>query len=68
MRSKISVISEKSNAKIISLKNKYEVNKVIVHQGVKGGLNENELSPIINEVVPKKYQISKGVIENSDGE
>ncbi|MBS3796856.1 DUF6602 domain-containing protein [Pseudoalteromonas sp. BDTF-M6] len=64
----MSVISEKFNAKITSLKNEYEVNKGIVHQGVKGGINENELSTLIKEVVPKKYQISSGIIENSDGE
>lgn len=64
----MSVISEKFNAKISTLKSDFEVNKDIVHQGVKGGLNESELSSLIKEVIPQKYKISKGIIENAKGE
>lgn len=44
------------------------MNLSIVHQGIKGGLNENELSSLIEEVIPQKYQVSKGIIENANGE
>ncbi|EMO2347450.1 TPA: hypothetical protein JI250_18545 [Acinetobacter baumannii] len=64
----MTVISEKFNAKVNALKSDFEVNKEIIHQGVKGGLNENALSSLIKEIVPKKYNISKGIIENSKGE
>lgn len=64
----MSVISEKFNAKISTLKSDFEVNKDIVHQGVKGGLNESELSSLIKEVIPQKYKISKGIIENAKGD
>ena len=64
----MSIISEKFNVKISSLRNDFEVNRDIVHNGVKGGLNEIELSSIIKEVIPQKYKIAKGVIENSIGE
>ena len=63
----MSVISEKFNAKISALKNDFEVNREIFHQGVKGGLNESELSSLIKEVIPQKYKISKGIIENAKG-
>lgn len=58
----MSIISEKFNAKISSLRNDFEVNRDIVHNGVKGGLNEIELSSIIKEVTPQKYKIAKCVI------
>lgn len=64
----MSIISEKFNSKITTLRDDFEVNKDIVHQGTKGGLNESELSSIIREVIPQKYIISKGIIENSAGE
>ncbi len=47
----MSIISEKFNVKISSLRNDFEVNRDIVHNGVKGGLNEIELSSIIKEVI-----------------
>lgn len=62
------VISEKFNAKISALKSDYEVNKDIFHQGLKGSLNENALSSLIKEVIPQKYKILKGIIENPNGE
>jgi hypothetical protein len=64
----MSIISEKFNTKITTLKNEFEVNKNIVHQGIKGGLNENELSSLIRDVIPQKYQVTKGIIENANSE
>lgn len=63
----MNIISEKFNAKINSYRQDFGVNKNITHNGVKGGLNENEISSIIKEVIPQKYKIAKGVIENSTG-
>lgn len=63
----MSVISEKFNYKINSLKSEFEGNKNVVHQGVKGGLNEGELSSLIKEVIPQRYRVTKGIIENSIG-
>ena len=59
------IISEKINAKISSLKADFEINRNVVHQGVKGGLNEQELINLIKDVIPSKYKISRGIIENS---
>jgi hypothetical protein len=64
----MSIILKKFNNKITTLKNEFEVHKDIVHQGVKGGLNENELSSLIKDVIPQKYRLTKGVIENAGGE
>lgn len=62
------IISDKINAKVTALKSEYALNKKINHQGVKGSLNELEINSLIKEVIPTKYQISKGIIENSSGE
>ncbi|WP_345798186.1 DUF6602 domain-containing protein [Castellaniella sp. MT123] len=64
----MSIISEKFNSKINALKSAFEENKEIEHQGIKGGLNEIELSSLIKDIIPKKYRITKGIIENSNGE
>lgn len=64
----MSFLSEKIDLKINHLKSEYESNKNISHQGVKGGFNENALSSLVKEVIPTKYKITKGVIENSEGE
>lgn len=64
----MSIISDKFNAKINALKGDFEVNKDISHQGIKGSFNEGDLSLLIKEVIPKKYKISKGIIENALGE
>jgi len=58
----------KINEKINHLKKEYYNNKNIQHQGIKGGFNENELADLIKEVIPIKYIITKGIIENSNGE
>ncbi|MFS6536551.1 DUF6602 domain-containing protein [Idiomarina loihiensis] len=64
----MSIISEKFSTKISTLKTEFDGNKEVAHQGVKGGLNESELSDLIREVIPKRYKLTKGVIENSKGE
>ena len=63
----MSVISEKFNYKINSLKSEFEANKNVVHQGIKGGLNEGELSSLIKEVIPQRYRVTRGIIENAIG-
>lgn len=62
------IISEKFSAKISALKAEFESNKEVVHQGIKGGLNESELSDIIREVIPSRYKLTKGIIENPRGD
>ncbi|HDH1443980.1 TPA: hypothetical protein PIU06_003912 [Klebsiella quasipneumoniae subsp. similipneumoniae] len=64
----MSIISEKISSRIKTLKQEYTVNKNVEHQGVKGGLNEVELIKIIKDVIPRKYEISRGIIENSHGD
>jgi hypothetical protein len=61
------ILLTKINEKINHLKNEYQNNQNIQHQGIKGGFNENELSDLIKEVIPTKYIITKGIIENSSG-
>lgn len=64
----MSIISKKFSAKIDALKSEFKVNKDVAHQGVKGGLNEGELSSLISEVIPSRYKVTKGIVENSKGE
>jgi hypothetical protein len=64
----MSIISKKFSAKITSLKKEFEVNQDIEHQGVKGSFNEIELASLIKDVIPQRYQVTKGIIENSKGE
>lgn len=64
----MSIISEKLSSRIKTMKQEFAINKNVLHQGVKGGLNEVELIKIIKDVIPRKYEITKGIIENSDGE
>ena len=61
------MLLRKINEKINYLKNAYQNNQNIQHQGIKGGFNENELSDLIKEIIPTKYIITKGIIENSTG-
>lgn len=64
----MSIISGKINERIRGLKDSYEVNKNIVHNGVKGGLNESELALLVRDVIPHRYKVTKGIIENSKNE
>lgn len=61
------IITRKINEKISSIKNEYEVNKDVVNNGVKGGLNESELSDLIKDIIPLRYKTTKGIIENAQG-
>ena len=61
------ILSRKINEKINHLKNEYRNNQNIQHQGIKGSFNENELSDLIKKIIPTKYIITKGIIENSSG-
>lgn len=63
----MSIISKKFSEKITTIKNEFEINKDVEHQGTKGSLNENELATLIKDVIPQKYKMSKGIIENADG-
>ncbi|GAA5100462.1 hypothetical protein GCM10023338_15170 [Wohlfahrtiimonas larvae] len=62
------IIAEKFNLKICELKANFNTNKNVVHQGIKGGLNEAELILLIKDVIPSKYKIAKGIIENARGQ
>ena len=62
------IITRKINEKINAIKNEYEVNKDVIHNGIKGGLNENELSDLIKEIIPLRYKVTKGIIENYHSE
>lgn len=64
----MSIITRKINEKISRIKSEYEANKDVVHNGVKGALNENELSDLIKDIIPLRYKITKGIIENAQGE
>ena len=62
------ILQKKIVEKINALLAGYETNKEIIHNGIKGGLNEAELSEIIKSVIPTRYKIAKGIIENSTGQ
>ncbi|MFW2552630.1 DUF6602 domain-containing protein [Aliarcobacter butzleri] len=62
------IIKDKINEDINKLKREFENNKGIKHQGLKGSFNENELNELIEKIIPKKYIITKGTIENSNNE
>ena len=64
----MSIISKAFSNKIDSLRGEFELNKNIIHQGVKGGLNENGILLLIKDVIPQKFKLTKGVTENSKGD
>lgn len=55
------------NQKINFLKQSYNTNKAVHHQGVKGSFNEILLEELLKGVTPEKYKISKGIIQDSKG-
>lgn len=63
----MNLISEKFNNKISALKNSAISNKNIIHQGIKGRLNEEELYDLIKEVISSRYKFGTGAIINSHG-
>lgn len=40
---------------------------MINHQGAKGSLNEILLLEIIRDVIPKKYKLARGIIQDYEG-
>lgn len=64
----MSIISKSFNNKINNLRGEFEVNKNVIHQGIKGGLNENGILLLIKDVIPQKFKLTKGVTENSKGD
>ncbi len=62
-----SIILEKINEEITSLKNSFEANKNIKHSGVKGSFNEEGLKELICKIISQKYGVTSGIIENSEG-
>ncbi|HEL7748944.1 TPA: hypothetical protein UL761_000453 [Stenotrophomonas maltophilia] len=63
----MNVIAQKFNEKINSLRADFEVNRNVFHNGVKGGLNEAEITNLIKEVIPQRFRTAKGIIENANG-
>jgi len=62
------ILHIKINNRITCLKQEYQNNKNVNHQGIKGSFNENELSELIEKVIPTRYIVTKGIIENSKDE
>lgn len=62
------ILHQKINNKISCLKREYQNNKNVTHQGIKGTFNESELSELIEKVIPTRYIVTKGIIENSKNE
>lgn len=60
-------IYEIINQKIDFLKHSYKTNKTVNHQGIKGSLNEILLEELIKNIIPKKYKITKGIIQDFKG-
>ncbi|HIC8860082.1 TPA: DUF6602 domain-containing protein [Aeromonas hydrophila] len=64
----MSILSAKIEEKIRSIKSEYQINKKVLHQGLKGAFNESELSSLIKDVIPSRYKVTKGFIENHNNE
>ena len=64
----MSILSIKIKEKIRHIKHEYETNKLIQHQGVKGTFNESDLSNLIKDIIPSRFKITKGLIENYKSE
>lgn len=64
----MSIISKAFSNKIDSLRGEFELNKNVIHQGVKGGLNESGILSLIRDVIPQKFKLTKGIAENSKGD
>ncbi|WP_418186025.1 DUF6602 domain-containing protein [Aliarcobacter vitoriensis] len=62
------IIKDKINEDINKLKREFENNRKINHQGMKGSFNEKELNKVIKKIIPKKYTVINGVIENQNSE
>lgn len=62
------ILREKINEDINKIKKEFENNKAILHYGIKGGFNENELVGLIKRIIPTRYIITRGIIENSESQ
>ena len=62
------ILHTKINNRITCLKQEYQNNKDVNHQGMKGSFNESELSELIEKVIPTRYIVTKGIVENSKDE
>lgn len=60
-------ISQIINTKINFMKSSFEVNKTVNHQGIKGSLNETLFLELIRDLVPQKYKLTKGIIQDKVG-
>jgi hypothetical protein len=60
-------ISTILNQKIKNIKSCYEDNKCVIHQGVKGSLNELLLKELVTSLLPKKYKAIKGIVQDYQG-
>ncbi len=63
----MSIIARKFNDDITALKNSFNTNKDINHSGIKGSFNEDEINELIREIIPKRYIVTSGIIENAEG-
>jgi hypothetical protein len=62
------ILHTKINNRITCIKQEYQNNKDVNHQGMKGSFNESELSELIEKVIPTRYIVTKGIVENSKDE
>jgi hypothetical protein len=62
------ILHTKINSRITCLKQEYQNNKDVPHKGIKGSFNESELSELIKKVIPTRYIVTKGIVENSKDE
>ena len=60
-------ISTVINQKIKNIKSCYKDNKNVIHQGIKGTLNEILLKELIVTLLPKKYKAIKGIVQDHQG-
>lgn len=60
-------ISQIINTKIDFLKSSFEANKTVNHQGIKGSLNETLFLELVRDIIPKKYKLTKGIIQDKTG-
>ena len=60
-------INEIINTKIDFLKSSYISNKNVNHQGIKGSLNEILFLELVKDLIPNRFKLSKGIVQDSSG-
>lgn len=60
-------INEIINTKIDFLKSSFNINKTVNHQGIKGSLNEILFLELIKDLIPLKYKLTKGIVQDCKG-